>query len=219
MDALNGTPDHGTEYRHAPSQASLFPDATPTLPDGAILVHEFLSREEQADLLEVVQSLELTQASYKQYTARRRVAAFGSQFDYNANTLRRASPIPRNLRALRDRVAEWCGVRPELMAHMLVSEYAAGTPLGWHRDVPQFESIVGLSLRGHARMKLRPFPPKSGRAALAIQVDLPPGSLYVLEGEARWAWQHCIVETKELRYSLTLRTPKGSPLLMRLRTG
>ena len=213
-DAFTADSTITTARSQAGSQASLFPDATPTLPCGALLVHEFLSFEEEAELLDIIQCLELTEARYKQYTARRRVAAFGSRFNYDDNTLHDAAPVPPNLAALRDRVAAWRGVDPALLRQMLISEYLPGTPLGWHRDVPQFESIVGLSLLGHARMKLRPFPSESGRASQVIQIDLPPRSIYVLEGDARWGWQHCIVETKELRYSVTLRTNRGSALLL-----
>ena len=203
-----------TDIDGEPAQASLFPEAIPTLPPGALLVPEFLSRDEEAHLLAVIQSLSLTEARYKQYTARRRVASFGSQFDYDDNILRRADDIPDALLTLRERVSQWLGIEAERLAQMLVAEYVPGTPLGWHRDVPQFESIVGLSVLGTARMKFRPYPPDAARASEVIHIDLPPRSLYVLEGEARWGWQHCIVETKELRYSVTLRSGRGAaPLL------
>jgi alkylated DNA repair dioxygenase AlkB len=34
---------------------------------------------------------------------------------------------------------------------MLIAEYRPGNPLGWHRDVPDFESIVGISLMAPRR--------------------------------------------------------------------
>jgi len=43
-----------------------------------------------------------------------------------------------------------------------VTEYREGTALGWHRDVPDFEVVVGASLAGPARMRLRPYPPGEG---------------------------------------------------------
>jgi len=35
---------------------------------------------------------------------------------------------------------------------------------------------------------------------------LAPRSIYRLEGEGRWAWQHRIPPTPGLRYSITFRT-------------
>ncbi|HSN19423.1 MAG TPA: alpha-ketoglutarate-dependent dioxygenase AlkB [Usitatibacter sp.] len=88
--------------------------------------------------------------------------------------------------------------------HALVSEYRPGTQLGWHRDVPQFESIVGVSLAADARMRFRPWPPRKGDALFAL--DLPPRSAYLLRGEVRWGWQHSVAPTRALRYSITFRT-------------
>ena len=73
---------------------------------------------------------------------------------------------------------------------------------------------VGLSLLGSARMRLRPYPPPKGRSADTRVLELPRRSAYLIEGPARWQWQHCISETSELRYSISLRTPQGSPALM-----
>lgn len=89
---------------------------------------------------------------------------------------------------------------------MLVAEYRPGTPLGWHRDVPDFEDIVGVSLLGDAVMQLRPYPPASASAPPGLELLMEPRSIYMLRGEARWAWQHAIAPTETLRYSITMRT-------------
>jgi len=90
--------------------------------------------------------------------------------------------------------------------HVLLSEYRPGTPLGWHRDVPDFEDIVGVSLRSNAVMQLRPYPPASASAPAGLQLLIEPRSIYMLRGEARWASQHSIAPTEALRYSITMRT-------------
>ena len=194
-------------------QAALFPQAAVELPPGGRFVTDFIDPLQEAALVELIESLPLAEARYKQYTARRRVLAFGGKFDYDSSELRAAPPIPPELLPLRAQIAQWLGTEPERFGQLLLAQYRPGTPLGWHRDVPDFESIVGVSLRGHARLKLRPYPPPGGRAGV-IELALPPRSLYVLEGAARWAWQHTVAPTPELRYSITLRTPRGSrPLL------
>src|SRR6185369_17974108 len=75
-----------------------------------------------------------------------------------------------------------------------------------HRDVPDFELIVGVSLAGPSRMRLRSYPPKKGRSVQTLSIDLEPRSAYFMGGEARWGWQHSIPPTKNLRYSITFRT-------------
>jgi alkylated DNA repair dioxygenase AlkB len=198
------------------SQASLFAAEETVLPSGMRFEADWLGVDEEAALIGAIRALTLREARYKQYTARRRVASFGGQFDYDNNRLLPAPPIPPAFEPLQARVARWLGVAPTLFSQMLVAEYAAGTPLGWHRDVPEFESIVGVSLLGQGEMRFRPYsPPPAPRPADARSLLLPPRSAYVLEGSARWQWQHSIVPTKELRYSVSLRTARGSPLLLR----
>jgi alkylated DNA repair dioxygenase AlkB len=38
---------------------------------------------------------------------------------------------------------------------------------------------------------------------------VPPRSVYLLRGPARWSWQHGVAPTKQLRYSITLRTARA----------
>src|SRR5205085_4693774 len=114
------------------------------------------------------------------------------------------------LHALRERLAAWAGVDADDFVHVLISEYRPGTPLGWHRDAPAYELIVGVSLAGPARLRLRPWQAggTSDRAALAL--DLAPRSAYSMRDEARWGWQHSVPPVPALRYSVTMRTPRRS---------
>jgi alkylated DNA repair dioxygenase AlkB len=128
------------------------------------------------------------------------------------NKLESAPPLPAFLLPLRDKVAAWVGIEAGAFVHGLVSEYEPGTPLGWHRDVPNFEIIVGVSLGGTARMRLRPYRPgEQQRRADVIALELEPRSAYVIRDTARWGWQHSIAPTKELRYSITFRTANKDP--------
>jgi alkylated DNA repair dioxygenase AlkB len=195
-------------------QRSFFEEELTELPVEMRFAPRFLSTDEERQLLALIGGLELKEAQYKEYTARRRVIGFGGQFDYDANELKPGAAIPEALYPLRERVAAWLDAEPERFSQMLVAEYRPGTPLGWHRDVPDFESIVGISLLGTATMRFRPYPHVPGRATKAFQLELPARCAYVLEGEARWNWQHSIVATKELRYSITLRTRRGSRKLL-----
>jgi alkylated DNA repair dioxygenase AlkB len=69
--------------------------------------------------------------------------------------------------------------------------------------------VIGVSLGGAARMRLRRGKP---RAYETFVQPLEPRSLYILDGEARRVWQHHIPATKELRYSVTMRTVRNSAI-------
>lgn len=173
------------------------------LPQGFVYQQQFISREEEQELLAAIRALPLEEAKYKEYTARRRVAYFGFDYDFSTNRLGEAAPVPPFLHPLRDKMARWMGVEPAALAHVLVAEYRAGTPLGWHRDAPDFDRVAGVSLGGWARMRLRPYPPSKHKP---IVLELAPRSAYQMNGPARWRWQHGIPATRELRYSVTFRT-------------
>ena len=171
-------------------QGQLFGPAL-ALPEGFLLVAEFIGAEEELTLLEAIAALPLEAARYKQYTARRRIALFEGD-------------LPAFLDGLRAKVAAWMDVAPGELRHALINEYRPGTPLGWHRDAPTYERVAGVSLGGWARMRLRPWP--SRKDAPVLDLDLAPRSAYRMEAGARWSWQHSIPATKELRYSITFRT-------------
>ena len=184
-------------------QAGLFQEES-ALPSGLVYQPGFLSEREEADALAGIATLDLRQAQYKEYLANRRVASFGAGYDFDANELTPAPVMAPFLLPLRDRAARWAGEDPESFGYALVAEYRPGTQLGWHRDVPQFESILGLSLGSACTMRLRRYPPERGERIYTL--ELAPRSVYALRGEARWGWQHAIAPTPGLRYSITFRS-------------
>lgn len=187
-------------------EPDLFGEAPAAAIEGLRYEREFLTRTEEEELLRLVQGFELREMRYKEYTARRRGISFGGSYDFDKHRLRPGTAMPPALHPLRARVAAWMGIRPEDFTHVLLSEYRPGTPLGWHRDVPDFEDIVGVSLQSDAVMQLRPYPPASATAPASLQLLIEPRSIYMLRSEARWAWQHSIAPTEALRYSITMRT-------------
>lgn len=194
------------------SQGDLFGAATaplPPLPPGMRLEMDFLSAAEEAALVACIEQLPLAPMKYQQYEARRRVVSYGGQYDFSAQQLNEAPAMPQWLAPLRERAAQWIGIAPDRFTQALVAEYRPGTPLGWHRDVPDFEDVVGVSLLNEAVLRFRPYPHETGRRAGVLKLALPPRSIYLLRGAARWDWQHSVAPTKALRYSITLRTPSG----------
>lgn len=78
--------------------------------------------------------------------------------------------------------------------------------LGWHRDVPDYETIVGVSLGSEALLRFRPYPPDDAAKRHVVQLAVAPRSIYRMAGAARWAWQHSVPPVKALRWSVTFRT-------------
>ena len=152
-------------------------------PDGLIYEPDFITAAEEIALLSAIRQLPLLEARYKVFTAKRRIASFGSEYDFDNNALAPAPSLPPFLERLRDQVAEWLDVPAPQFAHALVTEYRLGTALGWHRDAPNFGFVVGVSLAGRGRMRFRPFPPKNTKREDVFVLDLEPRSVYVSEGQ------------------------------------
>jgi alkylated DNA repair dioxygenase AlkB len=87
----------------------------------------------------------------------------------------------------------------------MVTEYSPGAPIGWHRDAPQFGTVIGISLGSTSRMRFKPYKAEGKPVGLTLE----PRSIYLMRGPARWKFQHSIPPVKELRYSITFRTLRG----------
>jgi alkylated DNA repair dioxygenase AlkB len=188
------------------AQGQLF-DVAASLPPGFEFEADFVTRDEEAGVLALAATLPLREAKYRDYTANRRVFAWRNGADDDDSRPAAAlAALPAPLRELRERLAVWAGIEAAAFEHVLLSEYRAGTPLGWHRDAPMYELIVGVSLASPARLRLRPWPPQAPKKADIVALDLAPRSAYALRGSARWGWQHSLPPVRALRYSVTMRT-------------
>jgi alkylated DNA repair dioxygenase AlkB len=188
--------------------ADLF--AAPPLPGGLEYHAGFLMPREETALLELFAKLPFREALFREYTARRRIVRFGCDYDPGNGTWNEVAPLPPLLAALRRKVAAFRGFVEHDYLHALVTEYRPGTPIGWHRDRPQYGSVAGVSLAGACRMRFRPNDNRQDRNAV-VALELAPRSLYVMQDDIRWLWQHSIPPTKSLRYSVTFRTRAGGP--------
>jgi alkylated DNA repair dioxygenase AlkB len=188
--------------------ADLF--AAPPLPGGLEYHPGFLTSHEETALLELFATLPFREALFREYTARRRVVRFGCDYDPGKGTWNDLAPLPPLLAALRRKVATFRGFDEHDYLHALVTEYRPGTPIGWHRDRPQYGSVAGVSLAGACRMRFRPNDNRHQRNAV-VALELAPRSLYVMQNDIRWLWQHSIPPTKALRYSVTFRTRAERP--------
>jgi alkylated DNA repair dioxygenase AlkB len=191
-----------------PDQSDLF-SSEPALPDGLVYRANFLTVEEERTLLARFSMLAFKQARYKEYTARRRVVNYGAGYDFETNEVTQAPAIPDFLLPLRNELAAWIEIDTNDFVQALISQYQPGTPLGWHRDVPDYELVAGVSLATAARMRFRPYPSRAKNREGIFALELQPRSAYVLARAARWQWQHSVPPTPGLRYSITFRTKRG----------
>jgi alkylated DNA repair dioxygenase AlkB len=195
-----------------PSSGTLFPMSN--LPEGFVYQPDFLSEQEEAELLAAIRSLDFREFDFHGYTARRRVVEYGLAYDFSTRKATATKPFPDFLVGVKARAAEFAGLAASALAEGIVLEYPAGAPIGWHRDAPQFGSIVGISLANSATMRLKPYvSPKSKSETVSrskpLSILLEPRSIYVMRGPARWGYQHSIPAVAELRYSITFRTLRG----------
>jgi alkylated DNA repair dioxygenase AlkB len=84
----------------------------------------------------------------------------------------------------------------------LVTEYAPGAGIGWHRDKNVFNEIIGISLLASCVFRLRRSVGSSWERA---NVVVDARSAYLLSGPARTEWEHSIPAVDALRYSITFR--------------
>jgi alkylated DNA repair dioxygenase AlkB len=175
-------------------------------PPGLVYAEGFIDPAEEAALIDGIASLDLAEASYRGFKARRRAAAFGWSHDFARNALVPAPPLPDFLLPLRARVAAWMGEAPEALAHALVNEYRPGVQLGWHRDAPGFGRVAGVSLGAACRLRFRPYPVRADARAGALAVELAPRSAYRMDGDSRLRWQHAVPPVPAQRWSITFRT-------------
>jgi alkylated DNA repair dioxygenase AlkB len=185
------------------AQPSLFDAPPPDLPEGLAYQPEFVSRQEEAELARRLEALPLAPFQFHGFEGNRRVVSFGWRYDFNDGGLKPAEPFPDWLQPLAARAEAFAGVAPGVVRQALLTEYAPGAGIGWHRDRPLFEDVVGVSLLSPCRLRLR-LRQADGwkRAALTAE----PRSAYLLRGPARREWEHSIPPLQALRYSITFRT-------------
>ncbi len=182
------------------TSGTLFP--IDNLPEGLRYQPDFLSQDEESNLVRIFRELSFQAFDFHGYTAKRRVLEFGLEYDF---TTRRATPtqsFPEFLSSVRQRAATFAGVSAADLVEGMVTEYSPGAPIGWHRDAPQFGTIIGISLASVSRMRFKPYKAEGKPVVLTLE----PRSIYVMRGPARWKFQHSIPAVKELRYSITFRT-------------
>ena len=164
---------------------------------------DFITAADEDALVAHLEQLDLAPFRFRGWLGNRKTTTFGWRYDFDDASFAPAEPMPEWLLPLRDKAATLAGVASDDFAHALLARYDPGAGIGWHRDRPQFEQVVGISLASRATMRFRQRTEAGFRRAAA---DLAPRSAYLLSGEVRHQWEHSIAPGEQLRFSITFRT-------------
>jgi alkylated DNA repair dioxygenase AlkB len=178
------------------------------LPEGFNYYPGFLSADEETELYKEILKIELHHLNYHGYKANRKIESFGYDYNFENNKLNKGKNIPAVFDWLIEKTAKYISVARNRFAEMLITEYPPGTVINWHRDVPQFDLIAGISLLADCTFRLRPYDKTKQTRSSVISFPVQRCSLYTIQSDARWNWQHSITPVKQTRYSITLRTFK-----------
>ena len=178
------------------------PEAATRLPEGFRYATDVIDAAAEHELVARIAELPLREFEFHGYTGKRRVVSFGWRYDFAARRLDRVDDMPDFLRALRERAASFAGLAPESLQQVLVTEYAPGAGIGWHRDKAEFGQVIGLSLLAPCTFRLRR---RAGDGWERVSLVAEARSAYLLSGAARDEWEHSIPPVDALRYSITYR--------------
>lgn len=196
------------EARQLPFLGDLF--GGPTLP-GFRQADEIIALDEEHALKAEIDGAGLSPFKFGQFEGKRMTASFGWRYDYDSARFEEAPPIPDWLLRIRDRAAQFAGHQPGELVQALVTRYDMGAGIGWHRDRPGFEHVLGISLGASAEMRFRRRQEDGGFDR--VTVPLAPRGIYLMSGAARHRWEHSIAEMTATRWSITYRSlaPGGLP--------
>jgi alkylated DNA repair protein (DNA oxidative demethylase) len=158
---------------------------------------------EERRLIAAIDALELHPFRFHGWLGKRLTASFGWRYDFDDASFTRGLPLPDWLLPLRDRAAEFAGLASGEFEHALLIRYDPGAGIGWHKDRPVFEHVVGVSLGNPTTMRFRRRRPGGFER---FSAPLAPRSIYHLSGAARHDWEHSIAPMEVPRWSITFRS-------------
>jgi alkylated DNA repair dioxygenase AlkB len=188
-------------------QLFLFSPPSDPLPEGFSYRPDAISSDDESRLLAEIAPLPFKEFQFHGFEGKRRVVSFGWRYDYNERKALTADPIPPFLREVCRKIQAASGFDLPELEQVLITEYAPGAPIGWHKDKPVFGNVMGLSLASACTFRLRRSD-GDGRWR-RISLRLEPRSAYLLADAARWKWEHSIPPVDALRYSITFRNRRS----------
>jgi alkylated DNA repair dioxygenase AlkB len=175
----------------------------PILP-GLATAADLVSAQEERALIDLINGSALSPFRFQGWTGKRLTASFGWSYDFETQRAVRADPIPDWLLPIRAGMAAFARLEAASLIQALIIRYDPGAGIGWHRDRPIYEHVLGLSLGARADMRFRRR--RSDGTFCRVSVPLEPRSAYHLSGASRDDWEHSIVGMDQSRWSVTFRS-------------
>ncbi len=164
---------------------------------------DFIGEIEERALIAHIDDVELTPFRFQRWTGKRLTRSFGWTYDFETGRFGPTEPLPDWLEKFRARAAGVAGLDPLALVQAMLIRYDVDARIGWHRDRPVFEHVIGTSLGASATMRFRQ---RAGSGFVRVAAPLGPRSLYHISGPARHEWEHSIAPVKARRYSITFRS-------------
>jgi alkylated DNA repair protein (DNA oxidative demethylase) len=163
----------------------------------------FVTPGEEQMLIASINAAELSPFRFHGWLGKRLTSSYGWRYNFDDASFTPAEAIPDWLLPLRAKAAQFACLQPGELVQALLIRYDPGAGIGWHRDRPVFEHVLGISLGTPATMRFRKRKPGGFDRA---SVPLAPRSIYHLTGEARHEWEHSIAAMEVTRWSITFRS-------------
>ena len=125
-----------------------------TLP-GLLASEAFLGAAEEGDPIERIDAEDLAPFRFQQWTGKRLTRSLGWSYDLRPDASHRLIRFPPGLLPTEARAAERADLPADQLAQALLIRYDAGAEMGRHKDRPQFDDVVGISLGKAAQMRFR----------------------------------------------------------------
>jgi alkylated DNA repair protein (DNA oxidative demethylase) len=165
----------------------------------------FVAPGEEQRLIASIDAAELSPFRFHGWLGKRLTASYGWRYDFDDASFAPTEAIPDWL-LLRAKAARFASLEPGELVQALLIRYDPGAGIGWHRDRPVFEHVLGISLGAPATMRFRRRKPGGFDRVSRL---LATRSIYHLTGEARHEWEHSIAAMEVTRWSITFRSLSG----------
>ena len=170
---------------------------------GLSLAADIVTPAEETALIAHIDDSDLSPFRFQGWLGKRLTHSFGWRYDFDTAQFAATEPLPGWLLPLREKAAAFAKMAPEDFVQALLIRYDPGAGIGWHRDRPLFEHVVGVSLGNAAVLRLRR---RVERGFERASAELAPRSIYHLSGEVRHEWEHSIAPMEVPRWSVTFRS-------------
>lgn len=206
-------------FANIPQESAL--DSKSLIPEGLIILKDFVTEQEETLLLECIKTDE-----EEQNLKHRSVKHFGFEFLYGTNNVDPENPldrkIPQECDFLWERLkGEDIPMEWDCPDQMTVNEYMSGQGIPPHVDTHSafLDPIVSLSLQSDIVMEFK-------KGHLKADVLVPRRSLLLMTGESRYDWTHGItprhidvILTENKTLTTAIRSKRTSFTFRRLRKG